>query len=94
MSVFEDQFIDKIVTDPPWGMYEDVGMDIEIFYNHMMKEMYRVLKPKGIIVILTAKKDELEKVLLGFKSRLKLLEKYNVLISGKKASIYKILKEA
>ena len=93
MSVFEDGFIDKIVTDPPWGIYEDVGMSIEVFYELMMKEMHRVLKLNGVIVILTAKKEELERVLLKFRSRLNLLEKYDVLISGKKASIYKLLKK-
>lgn len=94
MPFFEDAFIDKIITDPPWGIYKGVGMDIEIFYGKMMKEMYRVLKPNGVIVILTAKKDELERVILEFKSKLKILKKYDILVSGKKASIYKILKES
>jgi len=94
MSAFDDGFIDKIVTDPPWGMYKDMDMDIEIFYKQMMKEMYRVLKPNGIMVILTARKDEFERVLSGFERRLMMLNKYDILVSGKKASIYKILKEA
>ena len=88
----EDCSVNKIVTDPPWGLYEDVGMEMEGFYDKMMKEMYRVLKTNGIIVILTANKDELEKVLLNFRNKLKILNKYNILVSGKKAAVYKIIK--
>lgn len=93
LSPFKDCYIDKIVTDPPWGIYEDVGMEIECFYDRMIKEMYRVLKMDGIIVILTAKKTELERVLIGFQHKLKVINKYNILVSGKKASIYKIMKK-
>lgn len=92
LSLLEDCSVNKIVTDPPWGLYEDVGMEMEGFYDKMMKEMYRVLKTNGIIVILTANKDELEKVLLNFRNKLKILNKYNILVSGKKAAVYKIIK--
>jgi tRNA G10 N-methylase Trm11 len=93
MKTFEDGFADKIVTDPPWGIYENVGMDIEVFYYQMMQEFYRILKINGIAVILTAKKAEFENVLLVFGNKLDLCKKYDILVSGKKASIYKVIKK-
>ena len=91
MKAFENGFISKIVTDPPWGLYEDIK-DITAFYASMMKEFVRVLKTDGIIVLLTAGKDEFEKV-LSKHSDLDLLEKYEILVSGKKSAIYKIKKK-
>ena len=91
MRTFEDGFVSKIVTDPPWGLYEEIK-DITAFYAAMVKEFVRVLKTGGIIVLLTAKKDEFEKV-LSKHSDLSLLEKYEILVSGKKSAIYKIKKK-
>jgi 23S rRNA G2445 N2-methylase RlmL len=91
MKVFENGFVSKIVTDPPWGLYENIK-DITAFYTSMMKEFVRVLKTGGIIVLLTAKKDEYEKV-ISKHSDLDLLEKYEILVSGKKSAIYKIKKK-
>lgn len=92
MRQFKDGFFDKIVTDPPWGLYNHVGMDIEVFYSRMMEEFHRVLKPGGIAVILTAGKTELEGALPKFKGRLVLCSKYDILVSGKKAAVYKLAK--
>jgi tRNA G10 N-methylase Trm11 len=91
-DIFEDGLIDKIITDPPWGFYEDIGMDIMIFYQKMLKEFHRILKLGGIIVLLTARKEEFEGSLADYKDEFKLIDKYDILVSGKKASIYKIVK--
>lgn len=80
---FEDDFIDKIVTDPPWGIYENID-NIQLFYQQAIDEIYRIIKPKGVAVILTACKEEMESI----NTKLLLLEKYNILVSGKKASVY------
>lgn len=92
MKSFEDGFITKIVTDPPWGLYENIK-DITPFYISMMSEFLRVLKSGGIIVLLTARKDEFEEVLSKHKGNLNLQEKYEILVSGKKSAIYKIKKK-
>lgn len=91
MKAFENDFISKIITDPPWGLYKDIK-NITAFYALMMKEFVRVLKSGGIIVLLTARKNEFEKVLSKHKN-LDLLEKYDILVSGKKSAIYKIKKQ-
>ena len=54
--------------------------------------MYRILKLNGLIVLLTANKEEMSNVLNNFKGKLELVDKFDILVSGKKASIYKIKK--
>jgi tRNA G10 N-methylase Trm11 len=92
MTAFENGFIDKIVTDPPWGLFESLDRDICEFYALMLREFSRVLNVKGILVILTARKEEFENALSSMGTRLKMLNQYNILVSGKKAAIYKIVK--
>ena len=94
LASFDTNFIHKIVTDPPWGLFERLDGDITKFYRLMLKELARVLCINGIMVILTARKDEFEQAIAGENKRLKLLNKYDILVSGKKAAIYKILKVA
>lgn len=91
LSTVSDNSIDKIVTDPPWGLYE-TNKDIPEFYALMLKQFHRVLRRDGIIVILTAQKELTENLLGKFEGKLKLEEKYGTLVSGKKAGVYKIRK--
>lgn len=92
LASFDTNFIHKIVTDPPWGLFEKLEIDIDDFYRRMLKELSRILRISGIMVILTARKDEFEQALVGEKRRLRLIAKYDILVSGKKAAIYKIVK--
>ena len=91
LSTISDNSIDKIVTDPPWGLYE-TSKDIPEFYTLMLKQFQRVLKDNGIMVILTAQKELTENLLSKFEGKLMLEEKYGTLVSGKKAGVYKIRK--
>lgn len=91
LDSFEDNFIDKIVTDPPWGLYENDTMEsIQPFYNQMLEELVRIVKPGGLLVILTARKIEFEAAQQSFNGQTTLVNQYDVLISGKKAGIYKL----
>lgn len=89
LSSLTNESVTKIVTDPPWG-FTKYKENIEEFYTKMLEEFIRVLKPDGLIVILIGQKELLEKLFAKF-SNLKLLNKYNVLVSGKKAGIYKLV---
>lgn len=82
--------IDVIITDPPWGYYEDID-DIEQFYKKMLKEFCRVLKDKGNIVILSARKSEFEAASVN--QNLKICKKIDTLVNGKKASVYLLNKQ-
>ncbi|MBR1638581.1 MAG: methyltransferase [Treponema sp.] len=82
---FEDKFLDVIITDPPWGFYEDIG-DINLFYQKMFSSFKRVLKEDGKAVILSARKEEIEKAAsaAGFSAE----DSLHTLVNGKKASLY------
>lgn len=51
--------VDAIITDPPWGYYEEIE-DIQVFYRGMFASFRRVLKPRGQVVLLSARKREAE----------------------------------
>lgn len=84
----EDQSIDKIVTDPPWGL-ADQETDIDELYKGMLIEFKRVVKSGGTIIVLTSRKLIFEHALEEH-SAFKLGKKYDVLVNGKKAGVYKL----
>jgi tRNA (guanine6-N2)-methyltransferase len=91
LSSLTNGSVSKIVTDPPWGIYsnkEDVG---EVFYQRVLEEFSRIMIRGGLAVILTGQKSALEKVLNNI-DKFILLEKCDVLVSGKKAGVYKLKK--
>ena len=48
----EDKSVDAIITDPPWGEYQD--LDIEPLYEGFIREAVRVLADKGVLVFLSS----------------------------------------
>ena len=87
LNHIKDNSISLIISDPPWGFFEDIG-DINEFYNKMFKSFSRVLIPDGRMVILSARKEELEQTACanGFKIKNSL----HTLVNGKKAGVYLI----
>ncbi|OGY07974.1 MAG: hypothetical protein A2782_02395 [Candidatus Blackburnbacteria bacterium RIFCSPHIGHO2_01_FULL_43_15b] len=82
--------VDKIVTDPPWGLADRLETpEIEDLYEKSFREFVRILRPDGIIVLLTSRKLTMEK-LLKENTDFKLVSKYDVLVNGKKSGVYKI----
>tara|TARA_Y100000034_G_C6901503_1_gene417082 strand:- start:2335 stop:3339 length:1005 start_codon:yes stop_codon:yes gene_type:complete len=86
MSLYENS-ITHIVTDPPWGIFKELPMKIERFYDKLFEEFYRILIKGGRIVILTANKSKIENI-FNKNKRFLLEEKYDILVNGKKAGIY------
>ncbi|MDR2078028.1 MAG: methyltransferase [Rickettsiales bacterium] len=84
---FDDDFFDTMVTDPPWGIYENIEED---FYPKFLEEASRILKPNGKLVLLTAKKE----YFYG-DSRIGnffLKKHFDILVSGKKTGVYLLIK--
>jgi predicted RNA methylase len=81
--------IDKIITDPPWGLY-NAGEDIAALYENMLTQFERVLTDKGVIVLLTAQKELLRELLSDKRYNMKIEQAYDVLVSGKKAGVFVI----
>lgn len=90
LGVVGDHSVNKIITDPPWGMFQKVDASLSDFYSKMLKEFSRALKKNGIAVVLIGQPEVFEGVLHNSSEEWKLLEKYPVLISGRKATLYKI----
>lgn len=80
-----DKELDAIITDPPWGYYEDIG-DICLFYEKMFDSFKRVLKPEGKMTILTARTEEFIKT--AGKMKVQITDSLHTLVNGKKASLY------
>jgi tRNA G10 N-methylase Trm11 len=83
--------IDKIVADPPWGLFENMKEGINEFYNLALSKMEKVLKNKGIIVLLIGRDIDIETLIKPFPN-LSLEQNYKVLVSGKKANLIKLKK--
>jgi tRNA G10 N-methylase Trm11 len=83
-----DKSVDKIITDPPWGMYDEI-VDIPGFYTNMLRKMSRLMKDNGDAVILTSGKEELMHAALacGFYPA----ETTDTLINGKKARLFRFI---
>jgi len=87
----DTESVDKIITDPPWGYYSN-QTDLPLFYTRMIDAFYRVLKRNGLAVILTGRKEIFEEILEQCSDRFAIDKQYDVLVSGKKAGIYRISK--
>jgi tRNA G10 N-methylase Trm11 len=81
--------VDKIVTDPPWGLY-DTGLDIAELYAVMFEQFERVLTSDGVIVLLTAQKELTRRLLQEPRFKLSITQAYDILVSGKKAGVFVI----
>lgn len=92
MTEIENKSISRIISDPPWGEYEEIP-EPNKFYKKMLKEFNRVLETNGVIVLLMGAKEKFEDVLNDqFANVFSLESKYDILVSGNKASIYKMVK--
>jgi ubiquinone/menaquinone biosynthesis C-methylase UbiE len=65
-------------------------LNLERFYEDMLKEFSRILKKDGILVILTAQKELLEIILSKFPDQFLLIKRLDTLVSGQKAGAFKI----
>ena len=85
LAHISDNSIDVIVTDPPWGLWENIE-DIEGFYKKMFASFKRVLKAQGKMVILSARTKELEAAATS--AGLHIKKSLHTLVNGKKATLY------
>ena len=80
-----DNSIDMIITDPPWGLWENIP-DIQDFYNKMFVSFRRVLKSQGTMTILSARTKELEAAAIA--QGVTIQKSLHTLVNGKKATVY------
>ncbi len=92
LSSVDTGAVSKIITDPPWGFFQEQTLDFEQFYREMLVEFARVLQPAGIAVILIGRKFDFEQAVQAMAGQFDLVQKYDVLVSGKKAGVYKLVR--
>jgi tRNA G10 N-methylase Trm11 len=78
--------VDKIITDPPWGIYEEFA-DTVSFYHKILASFKNVLSENGIMVMLFSRKNRFEDAVE--ESKVEILERIDTLVNGKKATLYK-----
>lgn len=83
--------INRIVTDPPWGIFNMKEGDFEKFYSAMLREMSRVLASGGISIVLTARTSEFATAFEQVES-FEMIQSISTLVNGKKATAYKFRK--
>jgi hypothetical protein len=91
-SVIPEGSVDRIITDPPWGMYAETPVPIGQFYGDMIAVFGRLLKRGGAAVVLTARGEELTQAAeqSGVLSITKVIP---ILVSGKKARVTLLRRE-
>lgn len=88
-NTLDQESIDKIITDPPWGHYKDIdGNALADLYTDLVALSLDVLKPGGVLVILSSWDGMADLELGGIET----ISTRNILVSGKKASLYKLRK--
>jgi 16S rRNA G966 N2-methylase RsmD len=92
LDALDSGSIDKIVTDPPWGLHLGTELDLWQLYADMLREFFRILRPDGLAVILLANKDLFREILEESRDSFALVSQYDILVSGPKAAVYKLRK--
>lgn len=80
-----DKSVDVIITDPPWGYYEQIE-DIAWFYRRMLAEFLRIGRPGCTIVLLSARKQEFTDACNNLP--LLIMNRIETLVNGKKATVF------
>lgn len=98
LSSLQDESIDLIITDPPWGDW-DVSLktqqNLQDFYIAMLASFFRVLAMGGRACILTGAKQEMSEAIQKskFSESCKNKEyRTDILVNGKKAAVFIITK--
>jgi len=86
LTGIENTSIDLVITDPPWGYYEQID-DIALFYESMLREFMRILKPDGRAVVLSARKEEFAQAIENT-GAFAIERTVHTLVNGKKAGVY------
>ena len=76
----------EVVCDPPWGLFRALDTDPADFNRRLVENLEHILAPYGTCVVLTAMKSEFADA--AKRSGLDVIEKFDILVNGKKAAIF------
>ena len=86
---FKGGFVHKVVTDPPWGIYDSSIEDVQAFYRQLIAELVRVTRDDGLIIMLIGQKDVANSIVAENDAAIDLVASYEILVNGRKASLIK-----
>ncbi|ADB31946.1 putative RNA methylase [Kribbella flavida DSM 17836] len=79
--------VSAIVTDPPWGEYDELDVDLSTFARQMMQSFDRVLDPeRGRLVLLVSRRVADVTARLWKTAGLELAQSHELLVNGHPAS--------
>jgi tRNA G10 N-methylase Trm11 len=86
-----DNPVNKIVSDPPWGLIENYE-DIEGFYKNMLDQFFNILEANGIIVLLTTQIESVKEYVSNNAGKFEVVEEVRGKISGRESHIIKMVR--
>lgn len=86
---FDDGFVHKVVTDPPWGHFDTGLSDPATFYRAVLAELCRVTRSGGLLVLLLGDRELAEELSAEHADLLQAVESYDLLVAGRKAVVRK-----
>lgn len=91
-DVFAPGTFESIASDPPWNLFAPTGYRNEEFCSKLADLIAYLLSPYGKCVILTAMKKEF--AYAAAEAGLEMLERFDMLVNGKKAAVFVVRKKA
>jgi Putative RNA methylase family UPF0020 len=83
-----DGSVSVIVTDPPWGEHEDLGMPYGEFAEAMMRSFDRVLnRSRGRLVLMVSRREAVAVAEMWKPSGLEVEHVHEILVNGHPASV-------
>lgn len=88
LAHIQSRSIDRVITDPPWGDFAQVNpAELRALYRHAFTQMHRVLRIKGAVILVTSAPFLSE---VAAETSFDVIKEYPILVSGRKASLFKL----
>ena len=89
LNRFNEGFVSKVVTDPPWGQFDTTIVNLPEFYYRVFREALRILRDNGVLVMLMGNRSLAKEITESFASDMTLEARYETLVGGKPAVVCK-----
>lgn len=89
LDTLQAGFVDRVVTDPPWGHFDPQIADLRALYEAAFRAIVRVTRVGGVVVMLLGRTDEGEDIVATRHRGLELMRRFDILVSGRKALVAK-----